>query len=191
MNLPTSFDELSLDHGKHRTRTEGMCAMEAVAWFAGEKHSDHPDCVDATINELMIELNDTCTDAQRDEIVKPLIPLCLDTACWINADEIEGLVTDGATMVRGTHDGFGDIADRAFEDIKRRADFVVGDLYEVSEMLAWTMWHKGNRAAVAAATIEILPSVIRELARIARERLDREPTITIPTDFTTLQGATA
>jgi hypothetical protein len=36
--------DLILKQGSHTAREYGMCAMEAVAWLAGEPHSDTPTC---------------------------------------------------------------------------------------------------------------------------------------------------
>src|ERR1700680_1196735 len=52
-----SFDRLTneqlermvLASGSHGDRSHGLCAMEVVAWLAGEKHSDHPECASPVI----------------------------------------------------------------------------------------------------------------------------------------------
>lgn len=36
------FDELLLLHGAHGSPDDGMCAMEAAAWLAGEKQRSKP-----------------------------------------------------------------------------------------------------------------------------------------------------
>ena len=41
------LDGIVLDKGAHDTREDGVCVMEAVAWYAGEDHSDAPACVSA------------------------------------------------------------------------------------------------------------------------------------------------
>lgn len=41
------LDTIVLDKGTHDTRANGVCVMEAVAWYAGEDHSDAPACVSA------------------------------------------------------------------------------------------------------------------------------------------------
>ena len=145
MNLPTSFDELWLSQGEHVWRGEGMCAMEAAAWIAGERHSDHPMCVDSRIVETVIGLNDVLDDDDRQHYVKPLIPLCLDTACDMSDDEMWA------------------VADRA---------------YTVTESAG--MEYPDNTVAV-----------IRAMCEAARRYLDRESTITVPEDFTVLDGADA
>ena len=143
MSLPTSFDELTLAAGCHDDRTEGMCAMEAAAWFAGEKHSDHPKCVHPQIAYFMRVFNDHCiTTEQRDRFVKPLIPLCLDTACDLPADVLKAIYDTAGDAAAVNGEGF----------------------YE-------------SRTAG-----------IRAMCAAAREHLDREPTITIPDDFTVLAG---
>ena len=39
----------TLAHGAHDSPADGLCAMEAAAWLAGEPHSDHPACVSPVI----------------------------------------------------------------------------------------------------------------------------------------------
>ena len=39
-----AHEAIVLKHGSHTTFAQGLCAMEAVAWLAGEKHSDRPSC---------------------------------------------------------------------------------------------------------------------------------------------------
>ena len=183
MTLPTSFDELTLQFGSHETRAEGMCAMEAAAWIAGEEHSDHPDCVDPIIASLMRTLNDSCDPVHRDAIIKPLIPLCLDTRAKHGTYD-------------GSHDGFWDKAQRLQRTVGGMAQFATGtDGHlrdkDVDYDLFWGAIYPGHVAAARAAERDLYPETIRELCAEARRRLDREPTITIPTDFTTLQGMNA
>src|ERR1051325_1719240 len=54
--------------------------MEAVAWVAGEPHSDHPACACPVITGLMIRWNDRLpSDSERDRLLKPLVPLLVGT----------------------------------------------------------------------------------------------------------------
>ena len=38
-----NLNEIVLSRGAHASREKGVCAMELVAWLAGEKHSDGRD----------------------------------------------------------------------------------------------------------------------------------------------------
>ena len=69
-----------LKNGGHTGPTEGACVMEAVAFVAGEKWSDHPECVSPVIGAFMRNWNDNLpTDADRDRLLKPLIPKIINT----------------------------------------------------------------------------------------------------------------
>src|SRR5262245_14761657 len=70
---------LVLEHGGHDNRADGMCLLEAVAWFAGEEHSDEPDCVSPVLRAYGVALNDALNEGRRQEL-KPLIPLLVGTA---------------------------------------------------------------------------------------------------------------
>ncbi len=69
-----------LKNGGHSGPTEGACVMEAVAYVAGEKWSDHPECVSPVIGAFLRSWNDGLpTDADRDRLLKPLIPKIINT----------------------------------------------------------------------------------------------------------------
>jgi hypothetical protein len=58
----------TLDSGKHRTPEDGKCAMEWVAYLAGEPHTDQPVCVSAMLKPFCISLNDNLPDDQRQRL---------------------------------------------------------------------------------------------------------------------------
>ena len=69
-----------LKNGGHSGPTEGACVMEAVAYVAGEPWSDHPQCVSPVIGAFLRSWNDSLpTDADRDRLLKPLIPKIINT----------------------------------------------------------------------------------------------------------------
>jgi len=70
--LTISIDELVLTTGKHKTRKHGLCVMEAVAWVAGENHTDMPKCVSPAITRYMQVMND-CGETEVHERLKPYI----------------------------------------------------------------------------------------------------------------------
>lgn len=75
---PDKLDTIHLSAGGHRTREDGVCAMEAVAWLAGKPHSDAPPCACPVISAFVRRLNDSLGDEQRQEL-KPFLPRLLDT----------------------------------------------------------------------------------------------------------------
>src|SRR5690606_25276631 len=51
------------------------CAMEAVAYIAGEQHSDHPECACPVIAAFMRRWNDGLPDDEsRTRLLRPLLP---------------------------------------------------------------------------------------------------------------------
>jgi hypothetical protein len=52
---------------------DGVCLMEAVAWVAGEPHSDHPKCACPVLTDIGININDRTDDAGRQRLI-PAIP---------------------------------------------------------------------------------------------------------------------
>lgn len=72
---PEQIDTLILAHGNHPKRSmKTVCLMEAVAWVAGEKHSDAPECASKVCAAFGRSLNDSISDtAIRTELLRPLI----------------------------------------------------------------------------------------------------------------------
>ena len=72
-------ERLSLKVGSHSPNST-FCVMEAVAFVAGERWSDSPECVCPVISAFLRAWNDALpTDADRDRLLKPLIPKILNT----------------------------------------------------------------------------------------------------------------
>jgi hypothetical protein len=66
--------------GNHPDRSNGLCVMELAAWMAGEPHSDAPECVSPTIRKFLVQWNDDISDdAERTRLLRPLLPLVLDS----------------------------------------------------------------------------------------------------------------
>ena len=64
--------------GAHRP--DGIaCAMEAVAYVAGEPWSDHPACACPVLGVFMRFWNDGLPDDERDALLRPLVPLLIGT----------------------------------------------------------------------------------------------------------------
>ena len=72
-----NIDKLHLGEGAHTDRSNGLCVMEAVAWYNNEPHSDHPECTSPVLAANVRILNDAMPgDATRDKYLKPfIIPL--------------------------------------------------------------------------------------------------------------------
>ena len=74
------FEDLfgfELKLGNHRRPEDGLCVLEAVAWFEGEAHSDHPKCVCPVLAHFCRSFNDRLDD-RRQELV-PYIPRLANT----------------------------------------------------------------------------------------------------------------
>lgn len=74
------FDQFPLRRGAHPSRGDGMCAMEMVAWLAGEEHSDEPQCACPVIAAFVRAINDGLpTDPVRTRLLRPLVPMFVNT----------------------------------------------------------------------------------------------------------------
>ena len=73
------LDGIQLDSGSHNTFDDGHCAMEVVAWLAGEGHTDAPACASAVLRRFTIGVNDRWDDTRRQRLV-PFLPRMVGTA---------------------------------------------------------------------------------------------------------------
>jgi len=69
----------ALYSGAHAANGAEMCAMEAVAFVAGEPWSDHPQCACPVIGAFMRAWNDGLPDADRTRLLLPLVPKLVGT----------------------------------------------------------------------------------------------------------------
>lgn len=65
--------------GVHETAAYGLNLMEAVAWVAGEPHSDHPLCV-SPVTRKFVRLLEFCSYPEDREQLNHLIPKLVDCA---------------------------------------------------------------------------------------------------------------
>ena len=65
-NKLTAFE---LQGGSHKSADDGLCAMEAVAWLEGVKHSDSPSCTCPVIAAFVRSINDRMPDSDRQKLV--------------------------------------------------------------------------------------------------------------------------
>jgi hypothetical protein len=70
----------------HERREDGMCIMEAVAYLAGEEHTDRPVCASRLIGQLCIWVNDSADDQLRNELLRPLPWRLVGTAAGIRIE---------------------------------------------------------------------------------------------------------
>lgn len=67
------LETIAIDGGGHSSFERGHCAMEIVAWVAGEPHSDRPQCACPVLSSAARRLNDRCKDGERGEVMRPLL----------------------------------------------------------------------------------------------------------------------
>ena len=79
VDLSRLDDVPPLTHGNHRDVSDGACVMEAVSFVAGEPWSAHPACACPVPTILLVTWNDNLPDAERDALLRPLIPLLVGT----------------------------------------------------------------------------------------------------------------
>jgi len=155
----TSIDlaTLTLAKGAHRDRESGTCLLEAVAYFAGEPHTDAPACVSPVLRSFGVGLNDVLSDDRRQCLV-PFVPRMVGTA-GDGLDEARSyLALDW--LVRTYAPAWLDLAGlsveaRALRDLRRIVDLVsaqaAGPVVRQSAEEAAAAWAATGAAIGAAA----------------------------------------
>ena len=93
------IEQYPLQRGSHASRDDGMCAMEMVAWLAGEAHSDEPDCTCPVLAAFVRACNDAMSDELRNHILRPLVPQLVHSRATATIEQMRGLLAMD-TMVR-------------------------------------------------------------------------------------------
>jgi hypothetical protein len=86
---PELLETVVLEKGAHPKRKDGVCVMEAVAWAAGEKHSDMPSCVSTVIAHFMRQWNDDLDEPGR-QLLKPYVFKVIGTVGTREQEEARG-----------------------------------------------------------------------------------------------------
>lgn len=81
------LDTLNLKAGAHHPTDGEMCILEAVAYVAGERWSDHPECASQVIGAFLRTWNDALNDADRNRLLKPLIPKLVGTKGTVEQED--------------------------------------------------------------------------------------------------------
>ena len=90
----------TLERGNHEADSAKMCAMEAVAYIAGEPWSDAPRCASDVIAAFVRSWNDALPDADRVRLLLPLLPDVIGTRTTDADDETRAwMATDWLVRV--------------------------------------------------------------------------------------------
>jgi hypothetical protein len=83
------LDKLVLASGSHKSPKDGFCVMEAVAFVAGEPHSDNPQCASRVIGAFLRRWNDDLDDAGR-QMLRPYILRLVGTRASAEIEQRRG-----------------------------------------------------------------------------------------------------
>src|SRR5579875_3073790 len=124
--MTIDLDTLTLSKGAHNSRDDGVCLLEAVAWEAGEPHTDAPACVSPVLAQFGRSLNDVLPDDKRQHLQRYRRPM-IGTA-GDGLDEQRGYVALD-WMIRTWTPAWLDLAGltaeaQALRDLRRIADLV-------------------------------------------------------------------
>ena len=177
---------IHLTHGNHKTREDGVCAMEAAAYIAGEVHSDKPKCVSPVIRAFMMTWNDGLpSDAERDRLLKPLLPLVLhtwttsadeDARVWMATDWLVRVYTPAWLDLAGLTShakALRELAPYTCVEIAVAAQGVLVAAGDAARAVAWAVAWAAARAATRAAARAALAPTVTMLQASAAELVQR------------------
>ncbi len=163
------WHDIRLTAGDHSSPGDGLCLMEAVALFAGERHGDWPTCVCPVLIEFGRVLNDTMPDQWRTALLLPLVPALVGTrdplsdSCGINATGLER--KRAAALLAWCVNNL--------EGVTRGDDeaelHVGGALADAAEALRFAQAQHAARNAAAALAWAVKATADRELAVALRD----------------------
>ena len=189
--MKRSLDNLVLTHGPHDSAVDGLCAMEAVAWLAGEPHSATPVCACPVLSAYVRVLNDAMPDSER-QALKAFLPRlvgsrnpALEAArskilAWSAATEFAPMsleaagLTDSAATLRGLalYDWSGAEKAAVFAD---SAAYAACAAYAANaDDAARSAARSAAYAANAAARPDVWPSALAALDRALTLALNNE-----------------
>lgn len=163
----------SVKFNAHNTPSEGTCVMEAVAFIAGDDHSDHPKCTAWSLSNFAIWINDQMGNAAegtrlRNKLLKPVIPELLNTSSkkqrrMHRYDYSE----EGTRIVSDAHDDKVNVF--LCKEIARRFG---GDYTsrEPADMIYYYYRHAPDKKAFFSEAVEVL----RAGARYAKQLLGED-----------------
>ena len=87
----------TLTYGSHASREDGMCLMEAVAYLAGEPHTDAPACACPVLTAFAVRLNDAMGtgpdgDALRARYLHDLAPMLVGSRSTPEVEQVRAYV---------------------------------------------------------------------------------------------------
>lgn len=94
----TLLSDIKISYGKHASREEGLCLLEATALVAGEPHSDKPSCVDPLLAAFARRLNDSSwrSNEARSAALLPFVPLLVGTSGKVDQEKLRWFFSDQA-----------------------------------------------------------------------------------------------
>lgn len=149
------MNDYTLSNGPHDDPEDGRCAMEWVAFIAGEPHSDKPACVSPLVARFCVAANDISGDFQRQRL-RPYLTRCIGTA------------DDGFDAERKRILGLPEEYDQGeIDDLGQRGDLVWGI---VSELIPDRNYEPHQLDQALAVLDRLLPTVTVDLPAPVFER---------------------
>ena len=177
------LETLELLKGSHYD-DNGKCALEAVAWLVGEKHSDHPACVSPVLGAFCRSWNDSLDDVNRQKL-KPYLVRLIGTAgdaardqrrSWMAMDWLARVCgpvfMDLTPSLRGHASALRALPEMVDGETLAAGDAVRAAAGDAARDAAWgAAWGAAGAAARDAARV-VARDVARDAARAARRIVD-------------------
>lgn len=178
------LNRIELAHGGHDNRDDGVCATEAVAWLAGEEHSDHPKCLSPILGQFLRTWNDAL-DGEGRRRLKPYLPRTIGTAGdgkddlrgWLCADWLIRVYTPAWLELGGVKESaaalrvLAPITDWAGVENARPGIATAKKEAAVARDAAWVAAGDAARDALEPTKVELQESALELLDRLIDPRV--------------------
>lgn len=184
LNPDVDWDTIHLGRGRHNDREHGTCLLEAVAWIAGEDHSDHPECVSPVLAAFGRTWNDNLDDDDRQRLLKPIGPRLVgtrasaeveDRRAWLALDWLVRVYTPAWLALAGLDEHAAALRAASPVVDAESLEAVMGVLSEGLDaaVAAWDAAWEAARAAAGDAAWDALRSTVVDLQTSALDLYER------------------
>ena len=159
--LPNLF----IDKGPHLSRKNGVCILEAISWINGEEHSDDPICVNNKLSEIVMEINDTISNKERQKL-KTLIPYIIGTNGYIEYKNEDKFDNESKTIKNVKYK-------KRLSTLLNKADYKVimncNNIIDSLDILSFYIYNLNRQRKSTTAIVDLTIDLIKDYSNLLKK----------------------